>query len=181
MMTSAVIHATRPDQESAVSQIPASVLIIGKKRASEYLAPALFRIGSTGSLEIRARGGLNIVTAVDVAELVKRNVTHLATQSITVGTDEILIDGINRRISTIVIALEKEEMQARRPSIVAPAAPVVEQNPADLAEMILGSSQITPPEAEQEPKAPRKRASSATTRKKSTKAGAKKKAGVKSA
>ncbi|HZT34610.1 MAG TPA: hypothetical protein VFA15_01725, partial [Nitrososphaera sp.] len=94
---------------------------------------------------------------------------------------EILVDGINRRISTIVIALEKEEMQARRPLIVAPAPAVVEQNPADLVEMILGSSEITTPKAEPAPKAPRKRASSATTRKKSTKAGAKKKAGAKSA
>lgn len=117
MMTAPTVHQqmVNSSRQTLDSIIPDSVLIIGKKRASEYLAPALFRIHNTGGLEIRARGSLSISTAVDVAELVKRNVVRLAVRSISVGTDEVVIDGSIRRMSTIEIALSKDQ----EPAIVA--------------------------------------------------------------
>lgn len=48
-----------------------SVLLIGKKHAIQYIAPALYRLNSTGKLIIKATGSLSIVTAVDVAEILK--------------------------------------------------------------------------------------------------------------
>lgn len=138
MMTSIVQTTVRPAEP--VNEIPATVLLIGKKRASEYLPPALFRIGSFSRLEIRAKGSLSIVTAVDVAELVKRNVDSLS-QSISIGTDEIVVDGFSRRVSYIEITLTRNEPE--------PAAPVVEIDPAAIAE------RISPPE---KPKVAKKKA-----------------------
>lgn len=89
-------------------QVPPSVLLIGKKRALDYVAPALYRINNTGELIIKAIGSLSIVTAVDVAEIVKRDVGNIATQSITVGTDELKIGtGELKRMSSIEIHLIK--------------------------------------------------------------------------
>jgi DNA-binding protein Alba len=84
------------------------VLLIGKKRALDYIAPALYRVNKTGELVIKATGSLSIVTAVDVAEIVKRDVVDIKTQSITVGTDELRIaTGELKRMSCIEIHLIK--------------------------------------------------------------------------
>lgn len=109
-MMSAIVQTARPQasEDPARHEIPPSVLVIGKKHAGEYIAPALFRLNSEGRLEIRARGSLSIVTAVDVAELVRRNVGHLVVSSITVGTNEVVIDGVIKRMSTIEIVISKE-------------------------------------------------------------------------
>ena len=89
-------------------QVPPSVLLIGKKRALDYVAPALYRINNTGELIIKATGSLSIVTAVDVAEIVKRDTADIATQCITVGTDELRIaTGEVKRMSCIEIHLIK--------------------------------------------------------------------------
>jgi len=89
-------------------QVPPSVLLIGKKRTLDYVAPALYRINNTGELIIKATGSLSIVTAVDVAEIVKRDVANIATQSITVGTDQLRVaTGELKRMSCIEIHLIK--------------------------------------------------------------------------
>jgi DNA-binding protein Alba len=95
-------------QDSPQSQVPPSVLLIGKKRTQDYISPALHRINDTGELIIKATGSLSIVTAVDVAEIVKRDVGNVATQSITLGTDQLRIaTGELRRMSCIEIHLIK--------------------------------------------------------------------------
>jgi DNA-binding protein Alba len=169
MMTSAIVQTARQQtvEGAARQEIPPSVLVIGKKHAGEYLAPALFRLSSEGRLEIKARGSLSIVTAVDVAELVRRNVPSLSIQSITVGTDEVVIDGINRRMSTIEIAISKEELQlpVSTPQLPAhievheeyPAAPsVVEQDPASIVDRILAEPASKPKRAPRATKATKK-------------------------
>jgi DNA-binding protein Alba len=89
-------------------QVPPSVLLVGKKRTLDYVAPALYRINNTGELVIKAIGSLSIVTAVDVAEIVKRDVDNVATQSITIGTDELRVaTGELKRMSCIEIHLIK--------------------------------------------------------------------------
>lgn len=92
--------------------LPPHVLIVGKKFAVHYLAPALFRLGNTGELLIRAKGSLSIVTAVNVAELVKRDVSDIKTESISIGTEEMTIDGQTRRASFIEIHLSKQNAPA---------------------------------------------------------------------
>jgi len=94
--------------EQKTSQVPPSVLLVGKKRTLDYVAPALYRINNTGELVIRAIGSLSIVTAVDVAEIVKRDVSDVKTQSITIGTDELRVaTGELKRMSCIEIHLIK--------------------------------------------------------------------------
>ncbi|HEY3094610.1 MAG TPA: hypothetical protein VGJ42_02505 [Nitrososphaera sp.] len=89
-------------------QVHPSVLLIGKKRTLDYVAPALYRINNTGELIIKATGSLSIVTAVDVAEIVKHDMADIATQCITVGTDELRIaTGEVKRMSCIEIHLIK--------------------------------------------------------------------------
>lgn len=84
------------------------MLLIGKKHTLDYIAPALYRINNTGELVIKATGSLSIVTAVDVAEIVKRDVADIKTRSITVGTDELRIaTGELKRMSCIQIHLIK--------------------------------------------------------------------------
>jgi DNA-binding protein Alba len=76
----------------------------------EYIAPALFRLNTTSELVIKATGSLSIVTAADVAKLVKRDMGDLVTRSITVGTDELTVvggSGISKRMSCIEIHLAK--------------------------------------------------------------------------
>jgi DNA-binding protein Alba len=102
MMTAVV------QQDSQKPQILPSVLLIGKKRTLDYVSPALYRINDTGELIIKATGSLSIVTAVDVAEIVKRKVPSVATQSITLGTDELRVaSGELKRMSCIEIHLIK--------------------------------------------------------------------------
>lgn len=106
MMTS-IVQET-PQTKSEVV-LPPHVLIVGKKFAVHYLAPALFRLGNTGELLIRAKGSLSIVTAVNVAELVKRDVSDIKTESISIGTEEMTNDGQTRRASFIEIHLSKKQ------------------------------------------------------------------------
>jgi DNA-binding protein Alba len=105
MITAAVQQET---SQGSRPQIPPSVLLVGKKRPLDYVTPALYRINNTSELIIKATGSLSIVTAIDLAEIVKRGVVDIATQSITVGTDELRIaTGELKRMSCIVIRLIK--------------------------------------------------------------------------
>jgi DNA-binding protein Alba len=104
-------NTTLASSSSSRPQVLPSVLLIGKKYAVEYIIPALFRLNTTGELVIKAIGSLNIVTAADVAKLVKRDVGDLVTKSITVGTDELTVvgdSGISKRMSCIEIHLAKD-------------------------------------------------------------------------
>jgi DNA-binding protein Alba len=115
MMTAVIQQKTSLESRP---QVPPSVLLVGKKHTLDYVAPALYRLNNTGELIIKATGSLSIVTAVDVAEIVKRDVADIATPSITVGTDELrLATGKVRRMSCIEIKLIKVSPLA----VVAPA------------------------------------------------------------
>jgi len=104
MMTAVV----QQNPQETKPQIPPSVLLIGKKHTLDYISPALYRLNDTGELVIKATGSLSIVTAVDVAEIVKRDVPEIATQSITLGTDELRVaSGELKRMSCIEIHLIK--------------------------------------------------------------------------
>jgi DNA-binding protein Alba len=107
MMTAVVQQKTSQDSQ-VKPQVPPSVLLVGKKRTLDYVSPALYRINDTGELIIKATGSFSIVTAVDVAEIVKRDVQNIATQSITLGTDELRVStGELKRMSCIEIHLIK--------------------------------------------------------------------------
>ena len=118
MMTAIVQEAP---QTAVRNAIPPHVLIVGKKNAVDYIAPALFRLGSFGELVVRAKGSFSIVTAVNVAEMVKRDVEGLVSRPV-IGTEEVVIDGITRRVSFIEIHLGKPA-----PEVL--VAPVVEVEP----------------------------------------------------
>jgi DNA-binding protein Alba len=108
MMTAVVQQKTSPDSQVTKTQVPPSVLLIGKKRTLDYVPPALYRINNTGELVIKATGSLSIVTAVDVAEIVKRDIADIKTQSITIGTDELRVStGELKPMSCIEIHLIK--------------------------------------------------------------------------
>lgn len=107
-------------------EIPPHVLIVGKKSALDYITPALFRIGTFGALAIKAKGSLSIVTAVNVAEMVKHDVAGLETLSIAVGTDEFVAEGVTRRVSFIDIHLARKRPEPALP----PSAPALESPPA---------------------------------------------------
>jgi|GEM_PF-1860931 len=107
-MTATIVEQTLQDFQIAKTEIPPSVLIIGKKRTLDYVAPALSRINNTGELIIKATGSLSIVTAVDVAEIVKRDVAGIKTESITIGTEELRVStGELKHMSCIKIHLVK--------------------------------------------------------------------------
>jgi DNA-binding protein Alba len=170
MMTAVVQQKT--SQESR-PQVPPSVLLIGKKRTLDYVAPALYRINNTGELIIKATGSLSIVTAVDVAEIVKRDVVDIATQSITVGTDELRIaTGELKRMSCIEIHLIKV-------SPIAVAAPAVEVHvPVETAlpaieipieETVPDAAVDVPVVVVEKTKKPRAKRKSSTAKKKSSK------------
>jgi DNA-binding protein Alba len=94
---------------SDIRVIPPSVLLIGKKHAVNYIAPGLYRLHSTGELVIRATGSLSIVTAVDVAEIIKRDVENVLTKTIALGTDSLVVaTGERKRMSCIEIRLVKD-------------------------------------------------------------------------
>lgn len=121
MMTSIVEETTPP--VSNIRVVPPSVLLIGKKNAVNYIAPGLFRLNNTGELVIKATGSLSIVTAVDVAELIKRDVENVLSQTISLGTDSLMIStGETKRMSCIEIRLAKV---APVPEPVEPVAVVV--------------------------------------------------------
>jgi DNA-binding protein Alba len=136
MITTIVRENTILAPSSSRPQVLPSVLLIGKKYAVEYIAPALFRLNTTGELVIKATGSLSIVTAADVAKLVKRDMGDLVTRWITVGTDELTTvvggSGISKRMSCIEIHLAKD-ITAPAVAIAAPqtvaetVAPVIEE------------------------------------------------------
>jgi DNA-binding protein Alba len=110
MMVTTIVRENTTLAPSSRPQVLPSVLLIGKKYAVEYIAPALFRLNTTSELVIKATGSLSIVTAADVAKLVKRDMGDLVTRSITVGTDELTVvggSGISKRMSCIEIHLAK--------------------------------------------------------------------------
>lgn len=127
MTTTSVVHENA-NPISNTRAIPPSVLLIGKKHAANYIAPGLFRLNNTGKLIIKATGSLSIVTAVDVAEMIKRDVQNVITETISLGTDSLVVStGESKRMSCIEIALSKF---VPVPEVVAPVAEVVEQVPA---------------------------------------------------
>jgi DNA-binding protein Alba len=121
MMTSVVQKKT--DSVPNIRVVPPSVLLIGKKHAVDYIAPGLFRLNNTGELIIKATGSLSIVTAVDVAEMIKRDVENVLTRTISLGTDSLVVStGESKRMSCIEIRLSKS---APTPEPVAPVEEVV--------------------------------------------------------
>ncbi|AFU57435.1 DNA/RNA-binding protein Alba [Candidatus Nitrososphaera gargensis Ga9.2] len=154
--------------------VPPAVLLIGKKRTLDYVAPALYRINSTGELIIKAIGSLSIVTAVDVAEIVKRDVDVL-TKSITVGTDELRIaTGEIKRMSCIEIHLIKNNPIAVVPPAIDVHAPVEEaaapvEISIEAAPDVAATVEVPVVVAEEKAKKPRAKRSSTTAKKKSSK------------
>jgi len=107
-MTAVLEQKASQDSQVSKLQVPPSVLLVGKKRTLDYVAPALYRINNTGELVIKAIGSLSIVTAVDVAEIVKRDISDIKTQAINIGTDELRVaTGELKRMSCIEIHLIK--------------------------------------------------------------------------
>ena len=130
MMTT-VIQQIPDSINSSTRVIPPSVLLIGKKRALDYIAPALFRLNNIGELVIKATGSLSIVTAVDVAEIVKRDSDIVAPSSIELGTDEFVIStGETRRMSCIEIRLVKTQSIPEVP--VTKAVDIVVAKPSEI-------------------------------------------------
>jgi DNA-binding protein Alba len=123
MMTSFVQEPTAAN--SNIRVIPPSVLLIGKKHAVNYIAPGLFRLNNTGELIIKATGSLSIVTAVDVAEMIKRDVEDVLTRTISLGTDSLIVSsGESKRMSCIEIRLAKVIPVPEPPAPVEIAIPV---------------------------------------------------------
>src|SRR5262245_61188283 len=120
MMTAVLEQKASQDSQVSKPHVPASVLLVGKKRTLDYVAPALYRINHTGEIVIKAIGSLSIVTAVDVAEIVKRDITDIKTQSIIIGTDELRVaNGELKRMSCIEIHLIKyNPMAIVQPEVV---------------------------------------------------------------
>lgn len=168
-MMATVVQEKTPLVQNA--KIPPSVLLIGKKRTLDYIAPALFRVNNTGELIIKATGSLSIVTAVDVAEMVKRDVENLATKSIALGTDELTIaTGERKRMSCIEIHLIKvSPIAVVTPPAIDVHVPVEAVAPAIVEIPIEEPAPVQVPVivAEEKAKKPRaKRKSTATTKKK---------------
>ncbi|HKZ61523.1 MAG TPA: hypothetical protein VJZ68_03780 [Nitrososphaera sp.] len=172
-MTAVVQQGSSPDSPVSKPQVPPSVLLIGKKRMLDYVAPALYRINNTGELIIKATGSLSIVTAVDVAEIVKRDVGSIATQSITIGTDELRIaTGELKRMSCIEIHLIKVSPIAVAPPVVDFHVPVEEPEASPAIEILIEAAPAVAvvPVAAVEMAKPRakRRKSSSTAKKKSS-------------
>ncbi|MEO9363188.1 MAG: hypothetical protein ABI348_04735 [Nitrososphaera sp.] len=125
MMTSIVQESTTTTsmQARTAADIPPHFLLVGKKNALDYIAPALFRIGTFGELVVRAKGSMSIVTAVNVAEMVKKDVAGLETRSVAIGTEEIVIEGMPKRVSYIEIHLAKPAPAVEAPPQAAEAPP----------------------------------------------------------
>jgi DNA-binding protein Alba len=145
MMMMTIVRENTTSPPSSRPQVLLSVLLIGKKYAVEYIALALFRLNTTGELAIKATGSLSIVTAVDVAQLVKRDVGDLVTKSITIGTDELTVvgdSGISKRMSCIEIHLAKN-ITAPAVAIAAPetvaetVVPVIEETTTTTASNVV--------------------------------------------
>ena len=135
-MTAVVQQKTSTSSPDSKPQVPPSVLIVGKKRTLDYVSPAVYRMNNIGELVIKATGSLSIVTAVDVAEIVKRDLDNIATQSITLGTDELKVaTGELKRMSCIEIHLIKVcPMTVAQPlvDVHVPVEEVVESRDIDI-------------------------------------------------
>jgi DNA-binding protein Alba len=125
MMTAIAQEAPRHQTAVQNNAIPPHVLIVGKKNAVDYIAPALFRLGSFGQLVVRAKGSFSIVTAVNVAEMVRRDIEGLEARPV-IGTEEVVIEGVTRRVSFIEIHLAKPMPKVEAaPVVVVEAAPAI--------------------------------------------------------
>lgn len=137
--------------------IPPHMLIVGKKNAVDYIAPALFRLGSFGQLVVRAKGSFSIVTAVNVAEMVKHDVTGLQSRSIKIGTEEMIIEGMTRRVSFIEIHLAVPAPKVIEPAvIIAPPTTTAVEVPVievvrEAVEVVVEAPVIEAPVVEQVP------------------------------
>ena len=133
MIATTVVHEnTTSDSNNRV--IPPSVLMIGKKHAADYIAPGLLRLSNTGRVVIKATGSLSIVTAVDVAEMIKRDVANVVIETISLGTDSLVVStGESKKMSCIEIQLSKFVPPA---APAAPVAEVAEQAPAPEAPLV---------------------------------------------
>jgi DNA-binding protein Alba len=173
MMTTVVQQKTSHDSQVSKPQVPPSVLLVGKKRTLDYVAPALYRINDTDELVIKATGSLSIVTAVDIAEIVKRDLPNIATQSITVGTEELRIaTGELKRMSCIEIHLIKFSPIAVAPQIVDFHVPVEESAASTLVvpiEQITSAAAEVPVVVDEKAKKPRAKSKLPAAKKKSSK------------
>ena len=175
-MTAVVEQKASQDLQVTRPQVPPSVLLVGKKRTLDYVAPALYRINNTGELVIKATGSLSIVTAVDVAEIVKRDVADIKTQSITIGTDELRVaTGELKRMSCIEIHLIKySPIAVAQPEVdvhvpVETAAPAIEVPIEEATSPVEAEVPVIVSEKAKKPRAKRKTAAKKkTTRKKKT-------------
>ena|SRR5919206_4538026 len=178
MMSTVVHEKTSSQAQNTLPKIPPSVLLIGKKRALDYIAPALFRINNTGELIIKATGSLSIVTAVDVAEMVKRDVEDLATKSITIGTNELMVSTGERKLMSCIqihllkvnpmVAVVASSSPAIKTAVEAP--PFQDTSASAIAEVEATPAVITTTEENvvNKPKARKRSANSATTTRKKT-------------
>ena len=178
MMSTVVHEKTSSQAQNTLPKIPPSVLLIGKKRALDYIAPALFRINNTGELIIKATGSLSIVTAVDVAEMVKRDVEDLATKSITIGTNELMVSTGERKLMSCIqihllkvnpmVAVVASSSPAIKTAVEAP--PFQDTSASAIAEVEATPAVITTTEENvvNNPKARKRSANSATTTRKKT-------------
>ena len=85
-----------------------NIVRIGKKSSMNYISACvtLFNNGKDRII-VRARGKV-ITKAVDVVEMLRRSfIKQLKVKSISLGSDEIIIDGKDVKISIIEIILEK--------------------------------------------------------------------------
>jgi DNA-binding protein Alba len=177
-MSTVVHEKTSSQAQNTLPKIPPSVLLIGKKRALDYIAPALFRINNTGELIIKATGSLSIVTAVDVAEMVKRDVEDLATKSITIGTNELMVSTGERKLMSCIqihllkvnpmVAVVASSSPAIKTAVEAP--PFQDTSASAIAEVEATPAIITTTEENvvNKPKARKRSANSATTTRKKT-------------
>jgi DNA-binding protein Alba len=177
-MSTVVHEKTSSQAQNTLPKIPPSVLLIGKKRALDYIAPALFRINNTGELIIKATGSLSIVTAVDVAEMVKRDVEDLATKSITIGTNELMVSTGERKLMSCIqihllkvnpmVAVVASSSPAIKTAVEAP--PFQDTSASAIAEVEATPAVITTTEENvvNKPKARKRSANSATTTRKKT-------------
>lgn len=84
------------------------VILIGKKPLKLYILASEKRIQKgSKKLVLKARGRL-ITTAVDLAEIIKRNHPNFQVSNISFGTEEVTVDNIQKNVSTIEIELTSQ-------------------------------------------------------------------------
>lgn len=85
-----------------------NIVRIGKKPSMNYVSACVTLFNTDNDqIIVRARGKA-ITKAVDVVEMLRRSfIKQLKVKSINLGSDEIIIDGKDVKISIIEIILEK--------------------------------------------------------------------------